>query len=351
MIGLKTRRVTTTTWSCSKWAAVVKKARDGWTYNITKSVTSKNSVYANTTSRFVLRRYSWNDSKAMTWRRRWTIWTNHWRVWCDGLWQNRDWRRQRGLPPLFSLLSWTILFDFRGCPCRTSPTRWLKTRSIAWCSLTRISWSTKVWPSTWLSWKISVAAGGRSMGRNVSMLWKIWSMIQTLCAHPWIREMICVWPDVWPWYGIATKAPIVLEICGGCATTGNGGPAKRTLCVCQREWNTTCQLGKTPWKSLRHTSVRKGSRSARSHWIMKTPCFSRATPGREQKWWMWCWWMAITCSSRTWHGTSTRITFVICVAHRSIGVCAIVAGACKHETCTECQRSEGRTLQCPVCKR
>ena len=30
----------------------------------------KNSVYANTRSRFVLRRHSWNDSKATTWRRR-----------------------------------------------------------------------------------------------------------------------------------------------------------------------------------------------------------------------------------------------------------------------------------------
>ena len=44
-----------------------------------------------------------------------------------------------------------------------------------------------------------------------------------------------------------------------------------------------------------------------------------------------CWWMAITCSSRTWHGTSTRITFVICVAHRLICVCDIVAVDCvKH---------------------
>ena len=31
--------------------------------------------------------------------------------------------------------------------------------------------------------------------------------------------------------------------------------------------------------------------------------------------------------------------------------CARLCQACKHETCTECQHSEGRTLQCPVCKR
>ena len=143
-------------------------------------------------------------------------------------------RRQRGLPSLFSLLSWTILFDFRGCRCRTSPTRWLKTCSIAWCSLTRISWSRKVLPSTWLPWNIRVAAaGGRSVCRHASMLWKIWNMIRTSCARPCIREMKCVWPDVWPtaWYGIVTKAAIALKICGGCATPWNGGPGNRTLCV------------------------------------------------------------------------------------------------------------------------
>ena len=82
-------------------------------------------------------------------------------------------------------------------------------------------------PSTWLPWKICVAVGGRSMCRHVSMLWK------TSCAHPWIREMKCVWPDVWPtaWYGITAKVTIAFEICDDCATTRNGGPAKHTFCV------------------------------------------------------------------------------------------------------------------------
>ena len=31
--------------------------------------------------------------------------------------------------------------------------------------------------------------------------------------------------------------------------------------------------------------------------------------------------------------------------------CGRLCQACKHETCTECQHSEGRTFQCPVCKR
>ena len=41
--------------------AAAKIARGGGTYSNTKSVTSRNSVYGNTTSRFVLRLHSWND--------------------------------------------------------------------------------------------------------------------------------------------------------------------------------------------------------------------------------------------------------------------------------------------------
>ena len=70
---------------------------------------------------------------------------------------------------------------------------------------------------------------------------------------------------------------------------------------------------------------------------------------------MWCWWMVITCSSRTWHGTSTRITFVICVAHHLIGVCAIVAPDCAKPASTRRAPSvntpRGRTFQCPVWQR
>ena len=73
----------------------------------------------------------------------------------------------------------------------------------------------------------------------------------------------------------------MLEMCAYYATTRNDVPTKRTFCVCQREWNATFQLGKTSWISLRRTFSRKGSRSARLHWIIKTPCFSRATTGRE----------------------------------------------------------------------
>ena len=64
--------------------------------------------------------------------------------------------------------------------------------------------------------------------------------------------------------------------------------------------------------------------------------------------------MVITCSSRTCHGTSTRITFVICCTPFNIRMrhrCGRLCQACQHKTCTECQRYEGRTFQCPVCKR
>ena len=147
-------------------------------------------------------------------------------------------------------------------------------------------------------------------------------------------------------------APIVLEICGGCATTVD---LQSALFVCAAGVEHHVPAGQDALEKL-ETHLRPQGFTIRAFTLdHEDPLFFKSYPREGAKVVDvvlvngHC--MVIKNVAR--YFNKDYFCNLCCTPfdRRMRHRCGRLCQACKHETCTECQHSEGRTFQCPVCKR